>query len=382
MNMKIKSIFTKFFGVFMVLAVVLLSAPVRIQAASVTDFSVTLTRNKASTAGNQTILFTTPTGVAGTGNPTIILTYDNSTSVAASLDFEDIDLSYDTTPDGVCETGDTEMTLAAAQSGATMGVVRTSGTVITFTNGSTAIAAGSEVCIQIGTNATTGATGAEQITNGAEGTSTLTLSGGFGDSGVASMSIVDDDQVTVTATVNSAITFDIDTAQTDTGSDDPYSVALGTITTSDTRVSGTTDGINFIWVDLNSNASGGVVVTVANANGTNGLVSTSVPADNINSADGSVADGTEIYGLCIVATSAVTGALDDEGGYDSDTCSANNETNNVQALSTTGETIFDTNGAPIATGRGQIAVNASISGTTVAHADYTDTLTFTATGTF
>ncbi len=380
--MQKKSLISKFTSILLVFSLVVVLFPRSTQAASVTSFSVTLSRQKAATAANQTILFTTPTGVAGTGNPTIILTYDNSTSVHASLDYTDIDLGFDTTPDGVCETGDTEMTLAAAQSGATMGVVRTSSTVITFTNGSTAIAAGSEICIEIGTNADAGATGDQQITNGSEGTSTLTLSGGFGDSGVASMSMVDDDQVTVTATVNSALTFDLDTATTDTTSDDPYSVALGTITTSDTRVSGTTDSVNFIWVDLSSNASGGVVVNVRNANGTNGLVSTSVPADNIGSADGSVADGTEIYGLCIVSTAATTGTLDDEGGYDSDTCSANNETNNVQALSTTGENIFDTNGAPISAGRGQIAVNASISGTTVAHADYTDTLTFIATGTY
>jgi hypothetical protein len=179
-----------------------------------------------------------------------------------------------------------------------------------------------------------------------------------------------------------AISFDIDTALTDSDSNAPYSVALGAITTSDTRVSGSTDSINYIWFDVSSSASGGVVITVVNTNGSNGLVSTSVPADNINSADGSVADGTENYGLCIVAVSAVSGTLDDEGGYDGDTCAGDSETNNVQQLTSTGEILFDTNGAPITTGRAQISVNASISATTPAHDNYTDTLTFIATGTF
>lgn len=182
------------------------------------------------------------------------------------------------------------------------------------------------------------------------------------------------------------ISFDIDTTANDTCSTTesgaPYSVALGTISTTDTRVSGATDGINHICVDLETNATGGAVVTVANANGANGLVSTSVPSSNINSADSAVADGTEMYGLCVVSTSATTGTLDDEGEYNADTCAANSETNDTGSLSTTPETIFDTNGGAVEGGRGQISVNASISTVTPAHNDYTDTLTFIATGTF
>lgn len=183
-----------------------------------------------------------------------------------------------------------------------------------------------------------------------------------------------------------SITFDLDTTSADTcgttESAGAYTVALGLITTSDTRVSGATDSINHICIDLDTNADGGAIVTVANSNGTSGLVSTSAGGDGINSTDGSVADGSENYGLCIVSTSATTGTLDDEGGYNGDTCAANSETNNVQALSSSGETIFDTNGDPVEGGRGQISVNASISSATPAHTDYADSLTFIATGTF
>jgi hypothetical protein len=318
------------------------------------------------------------------------LTYNNSTSIPGAWDFEDADVSHDSTPDGVCDTGDTEVVLAAAPSGATAGIVDTSSTVITFTNGTTVLAAGSELCFEFGTNAESVVTGVEQITNGPAGSTTMVLSGTFGDSGTAAMSIIDDDTVAISATVNSSITFDLDTAGSNDSTCDTdetagaYTIALGTITSSDSRISGATDTINLICVDLDTNASGGAIVTVANANGASGLVSTSTPAHDIDTNDGvAVTAGTENYGLCIVTTTQSSGTLDDEGGYNGDTCAANSATNVVQAMSsTTPETIFDTNGAPIAGGRGSIAVNASITGVQEAHNDYSDAITFVATGTF
>ncbi len=166
-------------------------------AASLTAMSTTLTRESAATLSNYTVRFTTPTGVAS--GQTIILTFDNSTSVAGSLDHEDIDL----TDDGV------DVTLAAAPSGSTWGVVRTSATVITFTNGTTAVGAGSLIAIEIGTHATTGSTGVEQITNGSAGTTLLNISGTFGDTGVMGIPIISNDTVVVTALVQPSISFAI-----------------------------------------------------------------------------------------------------------------------------------------------------------------------------
>ncbi|QQR50088.1 hypothetical protein IPF86_03345 [Candidatus Nomurabacteria bacterium] len=153
-----------------------------------------------------------------------------------------------------------------------------------------------------GTAATTGATGSSStITNGAvDDDDTITIGGVFGDSGTITVDIIDDDQVSVTASVNQSITFDLDATVADGETNTPYSVALGTITTTDTRVSGSTDTVNMIVAEADTNASGGLVVTVRNANGSNGLVSTSVPADNINSADAAMIDGTENYGLCVI----------------------------------------------------------------------------------
>jgi len=181
----------------------------------------------------------------------------------------------------------------------------------------------------------------------------------------------------------SRITFDIDTAAGGGNGESsaPYSVGLGTITTADTRVSGTTDGIQMIVLEGETGAAiSGMVVTVRNANGANGMASTSVPADNINSADGTMADGTENYGLC-VATSGLTG-FTIATPYSGNTCATNSETNTIEGLTTAGEDILNSAGVPLTDGHAEVIVNAAISGTTPTHPDYADTLTFIATGTF
>ena len=183
------------------------------------------------------------------------------------------------------------------------------------------------------------------------------------------------------ATVLPVITFDLDTSVADAETGTPYSVALGIITTTDTRVSGSTDSINMIIAESDTNAAGGMAVTVRNTNGANGLVSTAVPADNIGSADGAIADGTENYGLCVISVTQTLGTLSKASPYDTGTCAADSETNDIQGLTTAGENIVSST-APLSDGRAQVAVNAAISGITVAHADYTDTLTFVATATF
>ncbi len=362
----------KFISILSAIAVVMpFIFPVNaIAAGSVTAFSVLLAREKASTAGNQTITFTTPTGVAS--GQTIILTYNNSTSVHASLTFTDIDLA----DDGV------DVTLAAAPSGGTWGVVRTSSTVITFTNGTTAVAAGSVITIEIGTNATNQTTGVNQITNGSAGTTLLVLSGTFTDSGTAAMSITDDDQVTITASVATSISFDLDTyatATTSTETATPYTVALGTLTTA--AASGSNESsINAIWLDLSTNATGGAIVSVLSANGA--LKSTSVPGDTIPSATATMAAGTANYGICIKRNDVTSGTFNKVAPFNGATCTTTPTGNTVGVVTTSAQTIYNSGGLPISGGRGEIMVAAENSALTPAHADYSDTLTFVATGTF
>ncbi|MFM7088648.1 MAG: hypothetical protein ACKOW9_03905, partial [Candidatus Paceibacterota bacterium] len=181
-------------------------------------------------------------------------------------------------------------------------------------------------------------------------------------------------------TISPVITFDLDTAVTDSETNPAYTVNLGTISVSDVKVSGTTDSVNMIIVEGSTNAPNGVVVQVKNSNGSSGLVSTSVPGDNINSSDGAMASGTENYGLCVMT--ATLSGFSRAAPYNSGSCATNSNTNDIQGLTTTGENILNSSTSPVYDAHSEIAVNAAISGATQAHSDYTDTLTFIATGTF
>jgi len=164
-------------------------------AAAVTSVSDTMTRLKAATASNHTITFTTPTGVAA--GQTMTVTFPAGFTIG-SVDYTDIDV----TDDGA------DLTLAATPSGATWGAAFTD-QVLTITSGTGTIAATSVIVIEIGTNATFGVAGDQQITNPTAGTKLISIGGTFGDSGQLGVVIVSDDQVVVNATVDPTITFTI-----------------------------------------------------------------------------------------------------------------------------------------------------------------------------
>jgi len=325
------------------LAIMAPVAPVR--AGSPSSIKDVLTRLQISVSATHSASATLPTDTWGAGET---LTFDYGTALFA-LDPSTPSCSLGT---GTCHAVVNSATdsVAIVCDAATCGGVLTLGT-FTGTNPATA------------------------------GSKSIPVGGTGGITGAFAIAIVDSDQVTVTATVAASITFDIDTATTDTESAAPYSVPLGTVTTSDTRVSGATDGVNFIWLDIDTNASAGAVITVRNTNGANGLVSTATPADDIDSTNGAVSDGVENYGICSVAETDGGGNLDDLFPFDQ-TCAGDTEGNIVGGFDGSNQQIYDTDGAPIVTGRAQIAVQASISTSTQAHNDYTDVLTFIATGTF
>jgi hypothetical protein len=326
-----------------------------------------------------TIEFATPTGIQTGGADTITFTFSADFTLAAeSANNFDIELGDSAT----CSTATYTDEVVALSPSATDWGVDVTGQVITLSpETDQVLTAGFCMRFVWGTAATTGATGSSStITNGAvDDDDTIAIAGAFADTGTITVDIIDDDQVSVTASVNQSLTFDLDATVADGETNTPYSVALGTITTTDTRVSGSTDSINMIVAEADTNATGGLVVTVRNANGSNGLVSTSVPADNINSADGTMADGTENYGLCVI-TAGLSG-FTIATPYAANTCATNSETNDVEGLTTTGESILSTT-APVSAAHAEISVNAAIAGTTGAHSDYTDTLTFIATATF
>ena len=250
-------------------------------AAALTALSDTMSSSKVSTVSNHTILFTTPTGVAS--GQTIILTFLADFSIAAALDFTDIDVA----DDGV------EVTLAAAPSGATWGAVRTSGTVITLTNGTTAVTGGSVMRIRIGTNAVNQSTGVRQITNTTtNGTKTITMSGTFNDTGTISVQILTDDQVAVTATVPQTLTFSISSA----------TVAFGTLDSAAARYANTTTGsaseVEAHTLIASTNAASGYAVTAQGATLTFGANTIAA----IGGANTASAAGTPQFGLRATAT--------------------------------------------------------------------------------
>ena len=179
--------------------------------------------------------------------------------------------------------------------------------------------------------------------------------------------------------VQPTITFDLDTSTSSSTENGPgYEVALGALSSGSVAVS--SGSVNMIIAEGDTNAAGGMVVTVYSAGGADGLRSASVPADKIPSATGTMSAGTARYGLC-VATSGLTG-FSRATGYSSDTCALSSGTNSVRALSTTPTDILNSGGGALSGGHAEIVVNATISTTTPAHNDYEDTLTFIATGTF
>jgi len=103
-----------------------------------------------------------------------------------------------------------------------------------------------------------------------------------------------------------------------------------------------------------------------------------------------VTAGTANYGLCFGTTSGDAGhtsstpdGIDPTGvsPFNTVSCTAVSTTENVGAVTTSAQNIV--NGSTyVSNGFATIRVKAAISGTTPAHSDYTDTLTFVATGTF
>lgn len=210
--------------------------------------------------------------------------------------------------------------------------------------------------------------------------------------------IADDDQVTVTATVDPSLTFDLDVGTAvDSNSAPTYTVALGTLTAGAVTSSDAgSPEVNMIGMDINTNAGSGVAVTVKSGSAT-GLCSTSVPGDCIEfNAGGTIAAGTEDYGICVyqvkstssVAAFTAAAAFDADslsaasGGTDtSGTCDFDSHNTGSGTLSNSAQTIVSTT-AGISGGRAEVFVKAAISAVTPAHNDYTDTLTFVATATF
>jgi len=230
-------------------------------------------------------------------------------------------------------------------------------------------------------------TGATVTNPGTPGTYTISWTND--DPGEGVVYIIDDDQVTVTGNVDPTLTFNVGVQDDATACDGTFTgaggtLALGVLTTG-AVTSSDASSVDHICTRVSTNATAGAMVTVRNANGASGLVSTSVPTDTIPSSTATLSAGTAGYGLC-------TGSAGGDSGNDvisgaasptrsspfNTTCT--NAAHGVGGLTTTPQNLW-TLASPSQNAFVRTYVKAAISPVTAAHADYTDTLTFIGTGT-
>ena len=377
-----------------------LFAYVPAKAASLTSMTDVLTRVKVSTAASHSLYFATPTGVeASTDTITVTFASGAPGFVLTSLVVGDVQLHVSTaTTDCANASYATAKTVAAAPSTSPTWGYGLSGQIVTLT--APTDAASGEItagrCVRVKFNN-------DHITNpGSAGSYAVTVGGTFGDTGSLGVGITSDDQVIVTATVDPTLTFNI--GATNATCDNAFAgnggtVALGTLQSTAVAASGATRNgaggtVEHICARLSTNATAGYNVTVKSTNGS--LKSTSASADMIPVAavtgtptSVTSTSGTPSYGLCfgtggtsgVDVTTPVGTAPSATSPYNP-TCTSSTTIGDLYGqLSTTTSQVLS--GASVAQNAwATLRVKALISATTPAHNDYTDTLTFVATGTF
>lgn len=247
-------------------------------------------------------------------------------------------------------------------------------------------------------------TGMTATNPGSAGSKTVLVDGTLGASDFSfAVPITTEDQITVTATVNPFITFQVQASATtcDHGGDvigdhsdfatNGGTVAFGVLSPGAIS-SSDAGGVNHICTFVSTNAASGYALTVKSNGGlSNGSQwindnSSGEAADAVDGPQALVA-GTEGYGMCL--SSAVAPNMDDtlplgdnlvgDGDFDQPANCASGD-NDVAQLTSNTQTIGHNEG-PVQEGTAQWLVKAAIAATTGA-GSYSDTLTFIATGTF
>lgn len=324
------------------------------KAGSISGASDVMTVQTISTESNHSITFVTPTGIAASG--TIIITFPSDFSVHASLTYTDIDVSDDAV----------QVTLAAANSGATWGAVRTSATVITLTNGTTVVAPYSSVNIKIGSNASSQTTGVYKVTNpSTSGSKNIAISGTFGDTGDIAVPIINDYDVVVNGQVPQSLTFSINAS----------ALSLTTLTGAAGTLSSTAVAYGSHTMTMATNAPSGMSVAVTGNTLTSSAGTiTAMPAATTSSV------GTEQFGLNLSSTANVTPVVGGIATGSSGSVTRTNYGTQDSFRFVSGDTIATTAGGLDSTVF-YVSYIANIAGSTEA-GSYTTTLTYTATGTF
>lgn len=240
-----RELLTKFGAIIVTAFLLLLFTPVN--AASLTSISDTLTRLELSATANHTIKFITSSGIHN--GDTVTLTFPSSSFTMGGT------LSGVTIADGAG--ADNAVTSASYSS-----------QILTITaSASSTVAGGSQATIKIPSN---------QITNpSSAATYVITIGGTFGDTGSFAVSVVADDQFTVSTSVDPSLTFTLN----DTAVNLP-TLSVGSVSTDTTSFT------------VNTNAGSGYLVTAMEDGNLR------FGANDINDvADGTVTAGSEEYGM-------------------------------------------------------------------------------------
>lgn len=243
-----------------------------VHAATLTGVSDVQSRGKKSVLSNHTITFTTSSGVAAAG--TITVTFPSDFVGEESIDYTDVDM----TDNG------SEVTLAATPSGDTWGAafssVGSTRNKLTITSDTGTITAGHTIVIKIGTNATGGD---KQITNATTaGSYSVPITCGASDSGTFALAISDEDQVTITGTVDPYLQFNVIDS----------SVSLGTLSRS-------TVATDTASMSASTNSTLGYSITVSGPTLTNGSYTITPITVGCPAAS---APGTKQFGIKISAS--------------------------------------------------------------------------------
>lgn len=336
------------------------------EAANVISFSDTLSDSEPGVEANHTLTFVTPSGLAA--GETISIDF-GTTSFAGigSLVAGDLDLAVN----------GADQTLGASASGATWGVTA-AGTTIDIESGTATIGTNATVTIEIGTNATNGGTGTNQITNPTVGSYEITVAVGNSDTGATRVAIVD--VVTVTAAVETIFNFTVTgvdsgltvNGETTTGTSTSTAIPFGTLTV-DTPATAAQD------LQVSTNAANGFVVTVQS----DGQLVSATGADIDGFADGA-------YTTTPVAWSSPTKTLGNENTYGHWGLTSDDvdyfDAAEYASASTTPVQIFSNDGpvdgAVAGVGITRVGYTVEVTALQEAGDDYTATLTYVATPVF
>ena len=345
------------------------------EAANVTTFSDTLSDSAPSAVSNHTIEFVTPTGLVG--GKIISITFPAGFTGIAGLDFNDLDLSVNGSDED----------LAAAAATTDWGV-NASGPVIDIESGTDTIGAGATVTIEIGTNATNGATGDTQITNPATSTSyEIEVDVAGNDTGSTRVAIVD--TVTVSASVDTLFTFEV------TG------VTSGTLVNTADSTGGDTTATEIPFGELLADTASTAAQNLeVSTNAANGFVVTVQTDQQLSSANGADIDGFRNgnYDATPVAweSPGVTPGNENEYGHWGISSSDTTLTAGLSDLYSGGDSFVSASTTPVEVfrhdgssdgsvageGTAQVIYKVEISALQEAANDYTATLTYVATPVF